>query len=64
MFMGASLMPEYYTEKVNLYVALAPAVDVNHVEVPFFQKLSKVWRELQLIVLKVGLFDLYDSNWW
>ena len=57
-------MPDYYKAKVNLFVALAPVASVYNVEVPFFKKLSHVWRELQFIILRKGLFDLYDSNWW
>ena len=57
-------MPDYYTEKVNLFVALAPAASVANVDVPFFQKLAPYWRELQWIVLKEKSFDLFNSNWW
>ena len=29
-FIGASMMPEYFHEKVNLFVALAPVVRLDH----------------------------------
>ena len=64
MFVGGSLMPDYYKAKVNLYVALAPVLSVYNVEVPFFKKLSHVWRELQFIILREEMFDLFNSNWW
>jgi pimeloyl-ACP methyl ester carboxylesterase len=31
VFAGASLMPDYYAEKVNLMVALGPVANVNHI---------------------------------
>ena len=64
MFLGGSLSPEYYTSKVNLMVALGPVASTKNLEVPALQKLAKVWREVQLIVLEAGMHDLFDSNWW
>ena len=30
MFIGASMLPEYYESKVELFVALAPIVRLDH----------------------------------
>jgi len=30
MFIGASLLPEYFKEKIELFVALAPIVRLDH----------------------------------
>ena len=30
MFIGASLIPDYYANKVDLFVALAPIVRLDH----------------------------------
>ena len=36
MFLGASLNPDYFNEKVNLFVALAPATSMyNSTATPF-----------------------------
>ena len=32
MFMGLSLMPEYFKEKVNVFAAMAPAVFMRSLE--------------------------------
>ena len=45
-------------------VALGPVASTKNLEVPALQKLAKVWREVQLIILEAGMHDLYDSNWW
>ena len=44
--------------------ALAPVANLHNVEVPVFQELSKFWRELQIAVKKVGLYDMFNLNWW
>ena len=64
MFIGGSLLPEYYTAKINLMVGLGPVADTSNVEVPVLRKIASLWRELQVIILRAGLFDLYNSNWW
>ena len=40
MFLGASLNPEYFNEKVNLFVALGPVTTLNNIQVPALQALS------------------------
>ena len=45
-------------------IALGPVASTKNLEVPALQKLALVWREVQLIVLQAGIYDLYDSNWW
>jgi len=32
MFMGLSLMPEYFKERVNLFVAMEPPVYLGHMD--------------------------------
>lgn len=36
MFLGASLKPDYYKEKVNLFIALAPVASTANTTSPFF----------------------------
>ena len=65
MFSAASLNPEYFTEKINLFVALGPVVKVAHSE-PFgksIAKTSEMWREMQILVKQIGAYDLFDFNW-
>ena len=64
VFMGASLLPEYYTAKINLMVGLGPVADTSRNAVPVLRLIASLWRELQVIILREDLFDLYNSNWW
>lgn len=34
VFAGASLMPDFYADKLNLFVALAPVASTHNIEVP------------------------------
>lgn len=64
MLLGASLNPLYFKNNVNLFVALAPVIELHHVEVPFLQKMAKLWRPMEIAVKKLGAFELLNSNWW
>jgi len=63
MFLGASLNPEYFNEKVNLFVALGPVTMLNNIEVPALRVLSKDWREVEYLALKLGAYDLFGFGW-
>ena len=64
MFAGASLNPEYWTEKVNLFVALAPIASVHNIGIPSSKKQAKYWRETQFAAEKLGLYNILGVNWW
>ena len=49
MFMGTSLMPDYFKEKVNLFVALAPPVFLKNKNVP----IAKYWKEIEFVLKNV-----------
>ena len=63
MFLGASLNPDYFNEKVNLYVALAPATTLANIPVPAFQSVAKDWPEIEYLSLKFGAYDLLNAGW-
>ena len=46
-FVGASLNPEFWAERLNLFVALAPVASTHNLNVASAQKASKYWREIQ-----------------
>jgi len=43
VFAGASLMPDYYKEKVNLFVALAPIARTNNIANEDLKKSATKW---------------------
>jgi hypothetical protein len=58
------LIPDYYYEKVNLFVALAPAVFMSHCSAELLVDLSKHWGILQRLIQRWGLYDIISLNWW
>lgn len=53
MFMGASLMPDYWKENINVAVALAPVAKVEHCPLKSLQKLSEHLNVVQFIIVNV-----------
>ena len=46
LFMAGSLNPDYFSEKINLFVALAPVAKISHSTAFGFMKAENYWREL------------------
>ena len=71
MFVAASLNPDYFKEKINLFVALAPVGGVAPGAKGIFDSsmslestiIDGYWRELQFLIKKLGVYDLFDFNW-
>ena len=63
MFLGASLNPDYFNERVNLFVALGPVTSLNNIKVPALRSLSKNWREVEYVALKTGAYNLFNFGW-
>ena len=56
MFMGLSLMPEYYKEKVNLFVAMAPAVFIRGVDEKT-KKEAAHWKLIEEVMEKIKWYN-------
>lgn len=63
MFAGATLKPEYYKEKVNLFVALAPIAFMSNTTAKPFKWASKYWKLLQATTKKMGIYDVVAPGW-
>ena len=63
MFLAASLNPEYFNSKVNLFVALGPVTSLVNIEVPALRALSKEWREVEYLGIKFGAYDLFNLGY-
>ena len=59
MFLGASLNPDYFKEKINLFIALAPVANTSYVTAP----LGKVFAPYISLIQHsmVGVLHMY--NW-
>jgi len=64
MFAGASLKPDYFKSKINLFVALAPATYLSHTSAQPLQEAAKHWRLIRDASLKLGIYNLFLPNWW
>ena len=57
MFLGASLDPDYFASKVNLFIALGPVSIMNNVKVKAFQDFAPMWREIEYLSMKIGAYN-------
>lgn len=63
VFMAASLIPEYYNEKVNLFVGLAPIVKLDHctqIAMVVYSKLSGI---LGTMFQLLGIYDYVSMGY-
>ena len=63
MFLGASLDPDYFQEKVNLFVALGPVSTMYNVGVPQFKASDAMWPEIEYLAHKFGAYNLFNLGW-
>lgn len=64
VFAGASLYPELYEDKLNLFVALAPVANTYTIDVPSLQHVARMWRLLQIGAIELGVYNMFGLNWW
>lgn len=57
-------MPDFYAEKVNLFVALTPIGITLNVASDSVQKTAPKLRLMQLAVEKFGAYKIVGVNWW
>ena len=53
MFLGASLNPEYFNQKVNLFVALAPVANTATVDGPFLLKIGPHFKRIEFFMVNI-----------
>lgn len=57
-------MPDFYAEKVNLFVALAPIGITHYMDNPSMQRIAPDWRVMQFAAEKAGAYNIIGVNWW
>lgn len=62
-FIGSSMLPGYFKAKVNMFVALAPIVRLDHTSNGGFIFASKINGLISWLVQEIGLYDLIDLPW-
>ena len=58
-FIGASLMPDYFKDKVCLFVALAPIVRLDHATNELMLEASKAYKVIEPLVKLTHIYDLF-----
>lgn len=59
MFLGASLNPTYFEQKINLFVALAPVASTANIPNPLIRAAAKMIPVLEWVIVK----KLNYYNW-
>ena len=57
-FLGASLMPEYFTEKINLSIMLAPVGSTANMEVESFRNAAPHFDSIEKTLLALKMYNL------
>ena len=59
MFLGASLNPDYFTEKINLFIALAPVSSTANISNKFIVEAASKIKVLETAIV----YGLHYYNW-
>ena len=62
MFIGASLKPDYFEQKLDLYVALAPVTRLDHTLNGLMKAASQYVDVLAPIIQDLHLYNLLPST--
>ena len=58
-FLGASLMPDYFTDRVNLFVALAPVASTANIPTPYLRKFADHINEVELAIVAAKFYNMF-----
>jgi lysosomal acid lipase/cholesteryl ester hydrolase len=58
-FLGASLVPEYFTSKVNLFVGLAPVASTANIPSHWLRESAKFIREIEFALMEAKIYNLF-----
>lgn len=63
MFYALSMFPDYFKERLNLFVALAPAVKLMHSKSPLLRFTSKMSQRVEKTFSRYGVYELFGKGW-
>jgi lysosomal acid lipase/cholesteryl ester hydrolase len=58
-FLGASLLPEYFTSKVNLFVGLAPVATTANIPSKPIREAAKYIKVIELALMEAKIYNLF-----
>ena len=64
MFLGASLKPDYFNERINLFVALAPVANTAGISSPMILAMKPWFKQIVFFVVKLGgVYNWIDPSY-
>lgn len=58
------MLPEYYAQKLNIFIALAPVARLTNSISPLFRELAQNLDEVEhLLIDELGMYDVFAPNW-
>lgn len=64
MFIGLSMLPEYYASKVNIFLALAPVARLTNTESTMLKVLaSQIDYVKYLLIDELGMYNLFPPSY-
>lgn len=63
MFYALSKWPELYKDKIKLFIALAPAVNIYQAKSPLFKMVASTGSILEKQFAKRGTYELFGQGW-
>jgi hypothetical protein len=55
--------PEFWKERLNLFVSIAPVVYVDHTESPLLKWICGQGNRIESRFERIGLFELFGKGW-
>jgi pimeloyl-ACP methyl ester carboxylesterase len=63
MFIGLSMLNDYYRERMNLFVALAPISRISNTESVPLQMIAKHITPMAALIEKIGMWNMFGPNY-
>ena len=65
MIAGMSLIPNYYAEHLNLFVAFGPATRLKHTKSTFFRKTAEMLGIFKFLVVDtMHIYNFFEPNFY
>lgn len=58
-FLGASLTPDYFTDRVNLFVGLAPVASTANIPTLYLREAATYNKIIEMALMDLGLYNLF-----
>jgi hypothetical protein len=63
MFIGLSMINDYYKERLNVFVALAPPTRISNTNSVPLQIVAAHIEPMELLVIKMGMYNMFGPDY-